>query len=65
MVEKMLVWLMVELMEEELDGGIVAGSTMRFSESSRKTSHIVYDSRSISLISLISFRKLACKEEAV
>ena len=64
-VEEMLVWLMVELMVEELGGGIVAGSTMGFLESSRKTSHIVYHSCSISLISLISFRKLACKEEAV
>ena len=60
----MVVWLMVELMVElmvkELGGGFVAGSPMGFSESSGKTSHIVSHSR---LISLISFRKLACKEE--
>ena len=54
----MLVWLMVE----ELSGGIVTGSLMGFLESSRKTSHIVSHSRSISLI---SFRKLACKKEEV
>ena len=62
MVEEMLVWLMVELVVEELGGGIVAGSPMGFSESSGKTSHIVSHSR---LISLISFRKLACKDEEV
>ena len=61
-VEEVLVWLMVELMVDELGGGIVAGSPMGFSESSGKTSHIV--SRSCSM-SLISFRKLACKEEVV
>ena len=60
--EEMLVWLVVELMVEELDGGIIAGSPMGFSESSEKTSHTVSHSRSISLISLISFRKLAYKE---
>ena len=58
MVEEMLVWLVVE----ELGGGIVAGSPMGFSESSGKISHIVSHSR---LISLISFRKLACKDEEV
>ena len=47
---------------EKLGGGIVAGSLMGFSESSEKTSHIVSHSR---LISLISFCKLACKEEEV
>ena len=57
-VEEMLVWLMVE----ELGGGIVAGSPMGYSEISGKTSHIVFHSRSMSLI---SFRKLACKEEVV
>ena len=57
-VEEMLVWLMVE----ELGGGIVAESTMGFSESSGKASHIVSHLRSMSLI---SFRKLACKEEVV
>ena len=62
MVEEMLVWLMVELVVEELGGGIVAGSPMGFSESSRKISHIVSHLR---LISLISFRKLACKDEEV
>ena len=62
MVEEMLVWLMVELVVEELGGGIVAGSPMGFSESSGKISHIVSHSR---LISLISFRKLACKDEEV
>ena len=51
----MLVWLIV-------GGGIVAGSPMGFSESCGKTSHIVSHSRSISLI---SFHKLACKEEVV
>ena len=50
---------------EELGGGIVAGSPMGFSESSEKISHIISHSRSISLISLISFRKLASKEEVV
>ena len=58
----MLVWLMVEVMVDELSGWIVAGSLMGFLESSRKTSHIVSHSRSISLI---SFRKLACKKEEV
>ena len=62
MVEETLVWLMVGVTVEELGRGIVAGSLMGFSESSRKTSHIVSHSR---LISLISFRKLACKEEEV
>ena len=62
MVEEMLVWLMVELVVEELGGGIVAGSPMGFSESSGKNSHIVSHSR---LISLISSRKLACKDEEV
>ena len=62
MVEEMLVWLMVELVVEELGGRIVAGSPMGFSESSGKISHIVSHSR---LISLISFRKLACKDEEV
>ena len=61
-VEEVLVWLMVELMVDELGGGIVAGSPMGFSESSGKTSHIVSHSCSMSLI---SFRKLACKEEVV
>ena len=61
-VEEMLVWLMVELMVEVLGGGIVAGSPMGYSESSGKTSHIVSHSRSISVI---SFRRLACKEEVV
>ena len=61
-VEEVLVWLMVELMVDELGGGIVAGSPMGFSESSEKTSHIVSHSRSMSLI---SFCKLACKEEVV
>ena len=61
-VEEMLVWLMVELMVEELSAGIVAGSPMGFSESSGKTSHIVSHPRSVSLI---SFRKLACKEEVI
>ena len=51
----MLVWLMVELVVEELGGGIVAGYP-GFSESSGKISHIVSHSRSMSLI---SFRKLA------
>ena len=49
-------------MVEELGGGIVAGSPMGFSESSGKTSHIVSHPRSVSLI---SFRKLACKEEVI
>ena len=62
MVDEMPLCLMVELIVEELVGGIVAGSRMGFSESSGKTSHIVSHSRSISLI---SFRKLACKEEVV
>ena len=54
----MLVWMMVE----GLGGGIVAGSLMGFLESPGKTSHIVSHSH---LISLISFRRLACKEEVV
>ena len=54
----MLVWLIVE----ELGRGIVAGSPMGFLEISWKTSHII--SRS-SLISPISFSRLACKEEVV
>ena len=58
----MLVWLMVELMAKELGGGFVAGSPMGFLESSGKTSQIVSHS---CLISLISFRKLACEEELV
>ena len=62
-VEEMLVWLMVELMVDELGGGIVADSPMGFSESSGKTSHIVSHSCSMSLISFRS--KLACKEEVV
>ena len=62
MVEEMLVLLMVELMVEELGGGIVAGSPKRFSESSGKTFDIVSHLRSISLI---SFHNLACKEEVV
>ena len=62
MVEETLVWLMVGVTVEELGRGIVAGSLMGFSESSGKTSHTVSHSR---LISLISFRKLACKEEEV
>ena len=62
MVEEMLVWLMVELMVEELGGRIVASSPMGFSESSGKTSYIISHSGSMSLI---SFRKLACKEEVV
>ena len=62
-VEGMLVWLMVELMVDELGGGIVAGSPMVFSESSGKTSHIVSHSCSMSFISFRS--RLACKEEAV
>ena len=51
-------WLMVE----ELDGGIVAGSPMGFPETSRKTSHTVSHSRSISAM---SFCSLAWKEEVV
>ena len=49
-VKEKLVWLLVQLMVEELGGGIVAGSPMGFSESSGKTSHIVSHSRSMSLI---------------
>ena len=56
----MLVQRMVELMVEELCGGIVAGSPMRISESFGKTSHNVSHSRSISAI---SFCRLACKED--
>ena len=56
MVEEMLVRLMVE----EIDEGIVAGSLLGFLESSGKTSHIVFHSRSISAM---SFCTLACKEE--
>ena len=37
----MLVWLMVELMVEELGEEIAAGSPMGFLESSGKTSHTV------------------------
>ena len=55
-------WMMVELMVEELGEGIVAGSPMGFLESFEKTSHIVSHSRSMSLT---SFCKLACKEEVV
>ena len=51
----MLVWLMVGL-----GGEIAAGSPMGFLESSGKTSHTVSHSRSISVI---SFRRLDCKEE--
>ena len=53
---------MVELMVDELGGGIVAGSPMGFSESSRKTAYIISHSR---LISVMSFCKLACKEMVV
>ena len=56
----MLVWLMMELMVEELGGEIAAGSPMGFLESSGKTSHTVSHSRAISVI---SFRRLDCKEE--
>ena len=49
-------------MVEELGRGIVAGSPMGFSESSRNTSHIVSHSRSISVM---YFCRLACKEEVV
>ena len=62
MLEEILVWLMVDLIVEELGGGIAAGSPMGFLESSGKTSHIVSHSRSISAI---SFRRLACKEDVV
>ena len=51
-------WLMVE----ELDGEIVAGSAKGFPESSRKTSHTVSHSHSISVM---SFCRLAWKEEVV
>ena len=61
-VEEMLVWVMAELTVEKLGGGIVAGSPMGFLGSSGKTSHIVSHSRSMSMI---SFHKLACKEEVV
>ena len=47
----MLVQQMVELMVEELCGGIVAGSPMGISESYGKTSHNVSHSCSISAIS--------------
>ena len=47
---------------EELDGGIVAGAPMGFSESSAKTSHTVSHSCSISAM---SFCRLAWKEEVV
>ena len=53
---------MVELMVDELGGGIVAGSPMGFSESSRKTAYIISHSR---LISVMSFCRLACKEMVV
>ena len=55
MMEGMLVWLMVELMVEELGEGIVTGSPMGFSESSGKTSHIVSKLRSISTISFVGW----------
>ena len=51
-------WLMVE----ELDGRIVAGSPMRFSESSGKASHTISHSCSILVI---SFCRLALKKEVV
>ena len=54
--------LMVELMVEELGGGIVAGSPMGFSENSGKFSHIVSHSR---LILAMSFCRLTCKGEVV
>ena len=56
--EEILLWLM----EEELGGGIVAGSPMGFSENPGKTSHIVSDSRLISAMSLCRFDS---KEEVV
>ena len=55
-------WLIVELVVKRLGGGIVEGSLMGFSESSRKTSHIVSHSRSISVI---SFCSLACREDVL
>ena len=60
----MLVWPMVEQIVGGggLSGGIVAGFPMEFLESSRKTSHIVAHSCSMSTI---SFCRLACKEELV
>ena len=51
-------WLIVD----ELHERIVAGSPMRFLESSGKTSHTVSHSRSISAM---SFSRLAWKEEVV
>ena len=47
---------------EELDGGILAGSPTGFLESSRKTSHTISHSRSISAM---SFCRLSWKEEVV
>ena len=49
-----ILWLMME----ELDGGIVAGSAMGFPESSGKTTHIVSHSHSILVM---SFCRLAWK----
>ena len=66
MVEEMLVWLMVELMVGELGEGIIAGSPIGFSESSRKTSHIVsHSQRYPCLISAISLCRLAGIKEVV
>ena len=49
-------------MEELLQFEIFGEPLMEFLESPRKISHIVAHSH---LISLISFRRLACKEEVV
>ena len=56
-VEGMSVWLV-----EELDGGVVAGFLMGFSESSGKTFHTVSHS---CLILALSFCRLAWKKEVV
>ena len=49
-------------MVEELDEEIVAGLPIGFLESSRKTSHIISNSRSIPAMSSCT---LSCKEELV
>ena len=49
-------------MVDGLDGGMVAGSPMEFSESSGKTSHIISHSCSIPTMSC---SMLACKGEVV
>ena len=50
---------------EKLDGGIVVGSLMGFLESSGKTSHTVFHSRSISAMSFCRLKEMVKVIEAL